>query len=115
MPPSTGTDVGRSSTVKQIQILLPVADETGDRFPERIYADLRATLTAKFGGVTIFAQAPAEGLWVSDGAVCRDDIVIFEVMTDRVDRAWWSWLRADLERAMRQHEIVVRVQEIERL
>lgn len=54
-------------------------------------------------------QAPASGLWQSDeGPVTRDDIVIFEVMADEIDRAWWSRYKTTLEARFRQDEIVIR-------
>jgi hypothetical protein len=34
--------------------------------------------------------------------------VIFEVMTDDLDRVWWSGFRKDLERRFRQENVVVR-------
>jgi len=44
-----------------------------------------------------------------------DEIVIFEVMTETLDRDWWSEYRLELERRFRQREIVVRAQTIEQL
>ena len=37
-----------------------------------------------------------------------DDIVILEVMTDDLDRAWWGSFRKDLERRFRQESVIVR-------
>ena len=45
----------------------------------------------------------------------RDEIVVYEVMCETVDRAWWSNYRATLERRFRQDELVIRVQQVERL
>ena len=38
----------------------------------------------------------------------RDDIVIFEVMTEEVDLAEWHERRAELERRFRQEKIIIR-------
>jgi hypothetical protein len=40
-------------------------------------------------------------------------MIIFEVMTRRVDRAWWRRYRRILEVLFRQDSIVVRVQDID--
>lgn len=59
--------------------------------------------------------APAEGVWDEGEGRSRDEIVIFEVMADTLDRAWWRDYRAALERRFRQEEIVVRARDVERL
>jgi hypothetical protein len=98
-----------------IQILLPLFDNEGRHFLSRDYAEVRAELTERFGGLTAFTRAPAEGLWSDGGQTSRDEIVIFEVMTESLDRGWWSSYRKALERRFRQDAIVVRAQPIEAL
>jgi hypothetical protein len=99
-----------------IQILLPLYDDEGNPFPDAQLRAVRERLVERFGGVTAFVRAPAEGAWRdSDGDVARDDVVILETMADRLDHAWWSAYRRELEAEFRQDEIVVRAQEIERL
>jgi hypothetical protein len=49
------------------------------------------------------------------GEVKRDAVVIFEVMAEEVDRAWWSRYRGELERRFRQEKIVARATEFEEL
>jgi hypothetical protein len=99
-----------------IQILLPLYDPRGERFAHAFYARVKDELTGKFGGLTAYARAPAEGLWESDsGRTQRDDIVVYEVMTEELDRAWWQEYRQELEQRFHQRELVVRAQEIFRL
>jgi hypothetical protein len=93
-----------------IQILLPLYDNTGNAFGEELYAEVRRELTERFGGLTAFTRAPAQGLWKDEGKTKRDDIVVFEVMADELDAAWWRHYRKKLEAAFRQDEIVVRAQ-----
>ena len=82
-----------------VQILLPVYDNQGHAFEPVDYVQLRAELADRFGGVTAYTRAPARGVWKGDtGETTRDDIVIFEVMADRLDRDWWAALRRRLER-----------------
>jgi hypothetical protein len=42
-------------------------------------------------------------------------VVVVEVMTDHLDRAWWDAYRRELEARFRQDELVVRAMQIERL
>ena len=99
-----------------VQVLLPIADNDGRPFPRSAHERVRYELAARYGGVTVFLRAPAEGLWKEDaGRVSRDDVVIYEVMTDGLDRAWWRAYRIALEERFRQEEVVVRASVIERL
>jgi len=92
-----------------IQILLPVYDNTGKPFAPSDYLELRSELADRFGGVTAYTRAPARGVWKDDtGETTRDDIVIFEVMTDTLDRAWWTEFRKHLEERFRQESLIVR-------
>ena len=99
-----------------VQLLLPLKDQDGKPFPRSQYRKIREMLTERFGGLTAYTRAPAEGLWdVGDDEVALDDIVVYEVMVADLDRNWWRQYRAELEEAFDQEELVVRAQEIERL
>jgi hypothetical protein len=98
-----------------IQILLPLEDDKGVRFPPEQYGRLAQELTDRFGGVTSFTRSPAEGRWKQGAQTAHDEIVVMEVMIDDLDRAWWANLRERLAREFRQEEIVIRCQPIERL
>jgi hypothetical protein len=102
--------------VHLIEILLPLFDNDGRRFGAEPFALVREELVEHFGGFTAFARNPAEGLWeAGDGERRRDEIVIFEVMADWIDRSWWRAYRARLEERFGQEEIVVRAREVDRL
>lgn len=98
-----------------VQILVPLFDNDGEHFPPESYRRLRAELSERFGGLTAFTRAPAEGLWTDGGETSHDEIVIFEVMTETLDRAFWRSYRAELEARFRQDVIVIRAQAIEQL
>ena len=98
-----------------VQLLLPLYDNDGHPFPATLYARLRAELTERFGGLTAYSRAPAEGVWEDGGERERDDIVVYEVMVEQLDRAWWSKLRTELERRFSQEELIVRAHPAERL
>ena len=98
-----------------IEILLPVRDNHGRPFAADTYRDLRDQLTDRYGGVTAFTRAPAQGETDAGGHKIQDDIVIYEVMTEELDRNWWKECRASLERIFRQDEIVVRATQFDKL
>ena len=98
-----------------VQLLLPLRDQDGKPFPRSTYRSIREELTERFGGLTAYSRAPAEGMWDDGDQVAHDDIVVYEVMVPDLDRAWWSVYRTGLERHFDQDELVIRAQEIERL
>ena len=99
-----------------VQLLLPTCDEEGKRFPEECYARVERELTERFGGLTAYVRAPAKGLWEErPGETKRDDILVYEVMVDSLDAAWWRQYRESLQRTFRQEEMVVRAQAMTRL
>ena len=98
-----------------IEILLPLADNEGRAFGAGEFNRVRDELAARFGGVTAFSRAPGEGVWAEGGAVSRDEVVVFEVMTDALDRGWWADYRRELERRFQQEKLVVRATAFEEL
>ncbi|MEA2904310.1 MAG: hypothetical protein QOI12_1697 [Alphaproteobacteria bacterium] len=98
-----------------VEILLPVTDAEGRPFDAQKYLQVREQLAARFGGITAFTRAPAQGISHANGAVVRDDIVVFEVMTDTLDPAWWAAYRRRLERDFCQDEILIRASGVTRL
>jgi hypothetical protein len=92
-----------------VQILLPLYDNGGRAQPRGHFEAVTADLTERFGGLTAFTRAPAEGLWMEgEGGPRRDDVVVVEVMTESLDRAWWGAYRRGLEERFRQEVVVVR-------
>ena len=98
-----------------IEILLPLVDDERKPIADDLYDRLAEQLTDKFGGVTSFTRAPAEGRWRDGGTTDHDDIVVLEVMTETIDRAWWSQLRLRLMKEFKQEDVVIRSSLIERL
>lgn len=99
-----------------VEIYLPLKRGDGSDQPRRLFGALREELVGKFGGLTAFSRAPAEGLWeAAPGEVERDSIVIVEVMAETLDRGWWEGLRSRLEANFEQEEILIRATAAERL
>jgi len=93
-----------------IQLLLPTGH---DAAPDREFAQTRAELVERFGGVTAYVRSPARGAWTSpEGHVEQDDVVMVEVLADDFDRAWWREFARRLEVRFEQQEILVRATEV---
>ena len=95
--------------MKLIEIFLPLSDNSGRKIARSALAGTRRELIERFGGLTAYSRSPARGFWKDDGKVARDEIVVFEVMSKRLDRGWWRNYRRNLETRFRQKEIVIRV------
>ena len=92
-----------------VQFLLPLRDNERRPFARADFEKVRAELTERFGGVTAFLQSPASGVWKEEeGETVRDEMLLFEVMVDALDCAWWSGYRAELELRFRQERVLVR-------
>jgi hypothetical protein len=99
-----------------VQLLLPVNDNNGRRFPPNYFNEVREDLTERFGGVTAFIRAPAVGLWKeSANDITRDEVAMFEVLADQLDGDWWAKYRKQLESRFRQDEVLIWSSSITRL
>ncbi|CAA9302377.1 MAG: hypothetical protein AVDCRST_MAG71-263 [uncultured Lysobacter sp.] len=106
----------RPTPMQLVQLLLPVYDNTHQPFPRALFDSVRSELTDQFGGVTAFVRSPAVGVWEDpSGAVCRDEVILFEVMAEALDHAWWRDYRKQLEQRFKQEEIMIRASGIARL
>ena len=48
-----------------------------------------------------------------NGEIEEDQIIVFEVMTEELDRTWWRNYRCQLEQTFRQRQIVIRTHHVE--
>jgi len=96
-----------------IQLLLPLYDNDNQPLPKALFNDVRHELIERFGGLTAYTRAPANGLWLEDGEhAVRDKLVIYEVMVPKLDHAWWQDYRSSLEARFRQERIMVRAHRV---
>lgn len=96
-----------------VQVFFPLTTA-----PERENAlrEVRQMLIDRFGGVTAFTRAPADGAWRdSNDRVEHDQIVILETMVETLDPAWWRQIRTDLETRLGEEEILIRSHPIQKL
>ena len=93
-----------------IQILLPLADNAGNPFPDHVLQGIHTELSQRFGGLTAYSRAPAKGVWTQGGGQQEDDIVVVEVMARTLDERWWQDFRRRVEELLDQEELVIRAQ-----
>lgn len=99
-----------------VQLLLPLHDNHGVAFDSGLYEAVESEMTERFGGVTAYLRAPASGAFRNaHGSIMEDDVAVFEVMCETLDRAFWADYRAQLTRQFDQEELVVRAMPFERL
>lgn len=99
-----------------IQILLPLYDNEGRPFTQTEFLKVRDQLSERFGGITTYMRSPARGLWKeTEETTVQDDIVIYEVMAEELDRVWWRRYRHQLTADFRQALLIVRASEVELL
>src|SRR5437660_5553893 len=99
-----------------IQCFLPLYDNEHKKFPRSMYEAECRTLRERFGGLTAYTQSPASGVWEDDGAtVTHDEFVIYEVMVENLDTAWWGHYRRELEARFRQDRVIIRAHPVQLL
>lgn len=91
-----------------VQILLPLVTRDGQPIEPRAFDIVKDELTQRYGGLTAYTRAPAEGRW--RGERTADDVVVFEVMCNELDRYWWNAYRRRLEADFRQQSVVIRAE-----
>ncbi|MFL5747750.1 MAG: hypothetical protein ACJ751_23955 [Niastella sp.] len=92
-----------------IQTFLPLSDNRGQRFSVDWYIALSHEFNERFGGVTVYQQAPVTGLWKEEEQhTVKDELIIFEVMADKFDNIFWKRLKEQLEQQFRQESILIR-------
>ena len=107
--------------MRLVQILLPLYDNEGVALPRQLFARVRDELTEKFGGLTAFTRAPAEGAWRPEGetggaaGIRHDEVILFEVLAPSLERDWWADYRKTLEKRFRQDTVLIRATEVEML
>lgn len=98
-----------------VQIILPLYSNDGEALDRALFRELREELLDRFGGVTAFTRSAADGLWRDGSRVQRDEVVLYEVMVEVLDRPWWAAYRQQLEARFGQQELVLRAHSMERL
>ena len=96
-----------------VQLLLPLYNNSGMRFEQELYSEVRNELMNRFGGITAYTRAPVHGLWHDSEQVVRDDLIIDEIMVKELDKNWWCEYRNVLENRFQQDTLVMRAHKIQ--
>lgn len=92
-----------------IQLLLPLYIHDQPKAPaDVLHAIVKAELTRHFGRCIAHTRSHSGGRWVPGRLGRPDEIVIYEVMSLRLDDRWWEWYRGVLETRFHQDEVVIR-------
>jgi inorganic pyrophosphatase len=103
----------QTEPTKLIQVYLPKYQPDGKPFSSAMFQKVKAELTEKFGGLTIYAQAPAEGLWKEDEQhTVSDEIIIYEILAPSIDLKYWKAYKTKLQKQFKQEELLIRCSSI---
>src|SRR5512145_2368678 len=95
-----------------VQLLLPLYNNSGIQFEQKLYTCVRNELVDRFGGITAYTRAPVHGLWQESEQLVRDDLIIYEIMVEKLEEDWWRGYREILENRFQQQSLVVRAHQI---
>lgn len=101
--------------MRLIQILLPLYEKGGAKVSRALFRSSAKQLAKEFGGVTAYARAPAQGLWRRGAKLDWDDVVVYEVMAQKLDLSFWRSRRRKFEKEFVQDKIVIRAVRAKRL
>ena len=92
-----------------IEIFLPLNTNDGTPQPVQIFRRTREQFADQFGGETAFTRNSAKGVCLlEDNERLEDDIIVYDVMAETVDRLWWQSYKRDLAERFQQEEILIR-------
>lgn len=95
-----------------VQLLIPTEGLSAQGGLSRITEEL----LERFGGLTAYTRTPVHGEWIApSGERTPDEIIVVEVMTDAIDKAWWHDYGRELAKRLEQEEVVIRAHQVERL
>ena len=95
-----------------VQLLLPLYSNSGIPFEQKLFLEVRNELVERFGGITAYTRAPANGLWQESERIVRDDLVVYEIMAETLDEDWWRRYRVLLQDRFQQESLVIRTHQI---
>lgn len=99
----------KQEPTKLIQLYLPKNQPDGTPFKNKLFQKVKAELTERFGGLTMYTRAPAKGLWKEDNKhTTTDDIIIYEIMAPDLEVEFWKAYKDKLLKRFKQEELLIR-------
>ncbi|MBA7660658.1 hypothetical protein ES703_68662 [subsurface metagenome] len=90
------------------QLYLPLTYNDGSPIEEGKFNMTRQELVTRFGGLTTTPPGfPLQGWWQSAGAVVRDDIVVWTVVTQGDENGFFQTFKQLLRERFAQEEIYI--------
>ena len=97
--------------MNEYDLYVPVCLGPRQRLPISQLNTLKRRLTKQFGGLTYFPQK-SKGVWRIGRATFYDEIVILRVLSNQGSTVFWAQLKADLQRAWKQKQILIVVRKV---
>jgi inorganic pyrophosphatase len=105
----TAATIKNGVAIKLIQLFLPVVDRDGRPFPKKFFDQVKKKLAEKFDGLSVYTNSVADGYWKNDtNSIEKDQLLVYEVMANKIDLNYWAKLKASLEKQFKQELVVVR-------
>jgi len=104
--------------MKKYEIYLPLKYNDGQEIEPQTLKQIRQQLIAVFGALTASSRsAPLEGTWRYGGFEFVDDIIRIEIITEEDMRShlFFKSFKEELKGTLRQLDILITVQDIERI
>jgi len=125
VPQKRLTSLEASSAVKSAQdlavkdnlvrLFIPVKNQDGNPFKKECFLHLNKELQEKFGGLTIYSQRLAEGIWKDGQETIVDDLLVYEVVTGVINHDYWENLKTRLKKTFAQQDIMIQVSKIHKI
>ena len=100
----------------QIELYLPLYNNDKKAFPTSHYESVKQNLSDKFGGITMYSRTPVIGLWKeSQESIVKDDLVIYEIISEKLDESFWQEYKFMLQSLFQQEAIIIKSSKIKLL
>jgi len=104
--------------MRKYEVYLPLKYNDGTDIEDEKFRQVKATLSALFGGLTMSSTAaPFEGTWIHQGVEYKDMVIKLEIITsddDKMEKFFRDY-KETLKEIFQQKEILITKHEIQTL
>jgi hypothetical protein len=100
--------------MRKYEIYLPIKYNDGTDIESEKFYEVRMTLSALFGGLTVSSSAaPFEGIWIHQGVEYKDLVIKLEIITSDDDKMekFFKDYKETLKEIFQQKEILITIHE----
>jgi hypothetical protein len=98
-----------------IRLLLPLHDNNKQEFPTAYFLKVREETNRSLRRSDRLRSFSRGRVVERCYKVSRDEMVMFEVMSNQLDKEWWSNYRTQLEKEFRQEELLIWASDVTKL